>query len=280
MSLNIGFMQGRLSPIVDGKIQSFPWNTWEQEITHAKSLDLSIMEWTLDQDRLYENPLMTSSGQAKIVELCKKHDFTIPSLTGDCFMQAPFWKATDNDSLDELKKDFNSILEACSKVGIKFVVVPLVDDGRLENMEQENLLVEFLLAQQENLNQLDVKVIFESDFHPAELKRLISRLNSHSFGINYDIGNSAALGLNPFDEFDAIGDRILNVHVKDRPLGGTTVPLGEGHADLPSVFSLLESQGYKANYILQTARATDEEHGSVLLKYKSMVEGWIICNGS
>ena len=145
MSLNIGFMQGRLSPIVEGKIQSFPWDSWEQEIVKAKSIGLSIMEWTLDQDRLYENPLMTSSGQAKIVELCKKHDFTIPSLTGDCFMQAPFWKATDNDSLDELKKDFNSILEACSKVGIKFIVVPLVDDGRLENMEQENILVEFLL---------------------------------------------------------------------------------------------------------------------------------------
>ena len=280
MSLNIGFMQGRLSPIVNGKIQSFPWNTWEHEITHAKSLGLSIMEWTLDQDRLYENPLMTSSGQAKIDELCKKHDFTIPSLTGDCFMQAPFWKATDKNALDELKKDFNSIIKACSKVGIKFVVVPLVDDGRLENMDQENILVEFLLAQEESLNQLDVKVVFESDFHPSELKRFISRIDYRSFGINYDTGNSAALGLNLFDEFDAIGDRILNVHIKDRPLGGTTVPLGEGHADLPSVFCLLESQGYQANYILQTARATDGQHSSVLLKYKSMVEGWATCNES
>ena len=45
MSLKIGFMQGRLSPLVDGRIQSFPWNTWEKEITHAKSLGFSIMEW-------------------------------------------------------------------------------------------------------------------------------------------------------------------------------------------------------------------------------------------
>jgi L-ribulose-5-phosphate 3-epimerase len=280
MSLKIGFMQGRLSPLVDGRIQSFPWNTWEKEITHAKSLGFSIMEWTLDQDRLSENPLMTYSGQTKIAELCKKHDFAIPALTGDCFMQAPFWKTTDNDLLDKLKKDFNSILEACSKVAIKFVVVPLVDNGRLENMDQENILVEFLMAQQENLNQLDIKVVFESDFYPTELKRFISRFNSHSFGINYDTGNSAGLGLNPIDEFDAIGKRILNVHIKDRPLGGTTVPLGEGHADFPLVFSLLEAQGYQANYILQTARATDGDHGSVLLKYKSMVESWVVCNGS
>ena len=275
MNLNIGFMQGRLSSIVDGKIQSFPWNTWEQEITHAKSLDLSIMEWTLDQDRLYENPLMTSSGQAKIVELCKKRDFTIPSLTGDCFMQAPFWRATDNDSLDELKKDFNSILEACSTVGIKFVVVPLVDDGRLENMEQENILVEFLLAQQENLNQLDVKVVFESDFHPAELKRFISRLNSHSFGINYDTGNSAALGFDVEAEFNAYGDRILNVHIKDRVLGGTTVPLGAGSADFEAVFSALGRAGYHGNYILQTARAQDGDHAGALCRYHDTVVNWI-----
>ena len=45
-----------------------------------------------------------------------------------------------------------------------------------------------------------------------------------------DIGNSASLGLNPLDEFEAFGDRILNVHVKDRVLGGTTVPLGLGNA--------------------------------------------------
>ena len=28
--LNLGFMQGRLSPIIDEKIQSFPWETWER----------------------------------------------------------------------------------------------------------------------------------------------------------------------------------------------------------------------------------------------------------
>ena len=115
-------------------------------------------------------------------------------------------------------------------------------------------------------------MVFESDFHPVELKRFISRFNSHSFGINYDTGNSAGLGLNPIDEFDAIGDRILNVHIKDRPLGGTTVPLGEGHADLPIVFSLLEAQGYQANYILQTARANNEKHMEVLSKYHNYIK--------
>ena len=28
----IGLMQGRLSAMVDGKIQAFPWNEWHEEI--------------------------------------------------------------------------------------------------------------------------------------------------------------------------------------------------------------------------------------------------------
>ena len=272
----IGFMQGRLSPIVNGKIQSFPWGTWKEESARDKSIGLSVMEWTLDQDGLYRNPLMTSDGQLKINELCKKHNFSIPSLTGDCFMQAPFWKSVDKHSSEELKADFTSILESCSKVGIKLVVVPLVDGGCLENMQQENILVEFLLEQKSKLIHLDLKVIFESDFQPTELKRFMSRLDHNSFGINYDTGNSAALGLNPVEEFDAIGDRILNVHIKDRPIGGTTVPLGEGDVDFPSVFSLLKSKGYQSNYILQTARAGDEKHMEVLSKYINYLQHWLL----
>jgi hexulose-6-phosphate isomerase len=272
MSTNIGFMQGRLSPIINGRIQSFPWNTWEQEIIQAKSIGFDIMEWTLDQENLYENPLMTTSGQLKISSLCDQYNFSIPSLTGDCFMQAPFWKTSDNDLSSKLKTDFNSIIEASSNIGIRLIVVPLVDGGRLENDHQENLLIDFLLELESKLTHLNLKIIFESDFHPLELKRFISRLNNDSFGINYDTGNSAALGFNPVEEFDAIGDRIYNVHIKDRLLGGNTVPLGEGDVDFSTVFSLLKSRGYESNYILQTARANDERHMEALTKYHNFVK--------
>ena len=267
----IGFMQGRLSPIVDGKIQSFPWGTWKAEIASAKSTGLSIMEWTLDQERLYENPLMTSLGQKEILEICKEYNFSIPSLTGDCFMQAPFWKAGD-DLREALKSDFIAILDGCGTVGISFIVVPLVDDGSLENIEQENILVGFLTEQESKLRALNIEIIFESDFQPTELKRFISRLGEDRFGINYDIGNSAALGFDPAVEFSAIGKRIRNVHIKDRPLGGTTVPLGEGDADFPKVFSLLKGQSYKSNYILQTARDENGRHLRVLDEYKKYVQ--------
>ena len=104
----IGFMQGRLCDQVGAKIQAFPWQQWEIEFIEAANIQLSMMEWTLDQAKLYENPLMTKMGQEKIELLCKKHCVSIPSLTGDCFMQAPFWKSS-GEVENELKKDFGLI---------------------------------------------------------------------------------------------------------------------------------------------------------------------------
>lgn len=270
----VGFMQGRLSPLVDGLIQCFPWDNWQNEFALAEESEIHLMEWTLDQERLYENPLLTISGQEKISKLCKQYQLSIPSLTGDCFMQAPFWKVNP-EQRDELEKDFLAIAYACSVVGIEMIVVPLVDNGRLDTIGQEELLIGFLEKNAIFFENKNLQVIFESDFGPSELSRFISRLPSKLFGINYDIGNSAALGYLPKEEFAAYGSRIINVHVKDRSLGGTTVPLGTGNADFELVFSLLGDIGYSGNIILQTARAEDDNHAKPLCTYRDMVVQWV-----
>ena len=274
MSHQIGFMQGRLCERVDGKIQAFPWRDWKNEFPAAAAIDLHLVEWTLDQERLYENPLLTADGQESIRGLCKQYDISISSLTGDCFMQAPFWK-TSGQARTDLQSDFLAIGRACAAVGIRMMVVPLVDNGRLETVEQEDVLIDFLLAQQPFLIEHQLQVIFESDFTPPELARFIARLPAERFGINYDIGNSAALGFNPAEEFAAYGARVVNVHVKDRVLGGTTVPLTTGCADFDAVFSALAQQNYQGNFILQTARAADSNHSEVLGSYRDMTQQWM-----
>ena len=273
-SRKIGFMQGRLCNQVDGKIQAFPWQDWETEFPIAQILSIPLMEWTLDQDRLYENPLMTTAGQSNIRSLCHQYNVKIPSLTGDCFMQAPFWKA-DVSNRNSLQADFHAICQASFQVGIQMIVVPLVDNGRIENPQQEDCLIEYLLQQEQFLSEHNLHVIFESDFPPVELTRLIDRLPKQ-FGINYDIGNSAALGFNPKEELSAYGHRIMNVHVKDRTFGGTTVPLLAGDADFDVVFETLSDLNYQGNFILQTARATDGDHAAALSRYRDLTLEWIL----
>ena len=71
--VSIGFMQGRLSPIIDGKIQAFPWDCWQKEFPEASRCGISLLEWILDQNRLNGNPIMTHDGREEIQILCQKH---------------------------------------------------------------------------------------------------------------------------------------------------------------------------------------------------------------
>ena len=269
----IGFMQGRLSPQVDGKIQSFPWRHWQSEFPAAASIEISLMEWTLDQDRLYENPLMTETGRQEIIKLKEQYGISIPSLTGDCFMQAPFWKRTTER--DSLLRDLQAIIHAAATIGISLILIPLVDSGRLENTTQEDGLRAGLASVERDLDEREMQITFESDFPPERLASFIDNFDPKYYGLTFDIGNSASLGYNFKDEIAAYGPRIVNVHVKDRLLGGTTVPLGMGNAKLSETISALEHTDYRGNYILQTARAPDGSHADTLRNYKNKMADWL-----
>jgi hexulose-6-phosphate isomerase len=277
--MDIGFMQGRLCDRIDGKIQAFPWRDWELEFPRAQELGLTLMEWTLDQDRLYENPLTTAAGQARIRELSALHGVRVLSLTGDCFMQAPFYKV-EGAEREALLKDLRAILDASQQVGIRYVLVPLVDNGSLQTPEHEAALLEGILPLRQRLADAGMKIVFESDFGPERLAAFIARLPQDAFGINYDIGNSAALGFSPAEEIGSYGRRIDNVHVKDRKLHGTTVPLGTGDADFPAAFGALRKAGYAGHFILQTARADDNDHAGALARYRDMTRAWWTQSGS
>ena len=136
-------MQGRLSPIENGLIQSFPTSNWQNEIHLASKNKLDTVEWTIDYKDLYDNPILNSEGISEINLLKENYNISIPSLTGDCFMQKPFWKESKRYR-KKLQEDFINILHGCNKISISIVLIPLVDNGSIENNEQEQILYEFL----------------------------------------------------------------------------------------------------------------------------------------
>jgi len=271
----IGFMQGRLVDQIDGKIQAFPWKEWALEFPRAAKLGLSLIEWTLDDDRMEENPFIALAGQDEITALSSEYGIKVNSLTGDCFMQAPFWKA-EGVRRSLLLDKLDMIVQAASNLSAQYVVVPLVDAGRLESAQQRKILIEQLLKRTDDLVRRKVQIIFETDYAPLDYKEFISELPKEAFNINYDTGNSASLGFDSREEFAAYGERIVNVHVKDRLLGGTTVPLGTGAAQFDRVFAGLADLNYRGDFILQTARASDRDHAGALTKYMEMTKNWIL----
>lgn len=267
-------MQGRLVPPLAGRIQAFPWDVWRDEFRLAHQAGFGLMEWTIDADGIHENPLMTPSGRAEIQELSLRYQVTVVSLTGDFLMRAPVHKAQGKSRESRLGALLR-VIEAAAAAKVDKVVVPLVDEGRIETAEQEAVFCEIIFRMNKVLAEARVQLLIESDYPPAQLRAFMSRLSVPQVGVNYDIGNSASLGFDPGEEVTSYGARIRNVHVKDRMRGGTTVPFGVGAADFPRVFRLLSAAGYPGNFILQPARAADEDHVGLLSRYRDMVQQWL-----
>ena len=250
-------MQGRLSKKIGKKIQAFPIKNWKDEFSKAKLLGLKRIEWTLDYKNLNKNPILLKKGQVQIKQLSKKNSVKINSITGDCFMQKPFWKIKNNQKLlDDLIK----IIHSCKILGIKYLVIPLVDNGSINSKKDEKKLLDSCRYISKDLKQSNVKVVFESDYPPKKLKKFIEKFDNNYFGINYDIGNSAGLDYKIDDEFKYYGKYIYNVHIKDRIKFGKTVRLGNGNANFLKLFRNLKKIKYVGNLILQTARSEKNRH--------------------
>ncbi len=268
---NIGFMQGRLSPLRSGRIQSFPWDNWKNELMQAGELGFTQLEWTIDTERFAENPLLLANGQSEINQLSRQHRLLIPSVTCDYFMENPFWK----NSVDPVRNNLISIISGMRNIGAKILVVPLVDNSSMRDLVQCGAIIDFFSSLESELSEGGLQIAFESDLGPQALFEFISNFDPKYFGINYDIGNSASLGFNPTEEFNMYGSRVINIHVKDRVLGGHTVALGEGAADFKTVFRLIKAHNYTGNLIMQTARSKEEKHAEVLVSYRNMIIDWL-----
>jgi L-ribulose-5-phosphate 3-epimerase len=267
----IGFIQGRLSKVENDRIQIFPIRNWESEFQLAKANNIKKIEWTIDSETISGNPLVNSETPTEISEVMLKHDIQVPSVTCDYFMERPPWQ----NGAKDLELTMIKIINGMRRINSTKLIIPLVDNSSLSVVQHEISLVNFFELINSVIVQNNIQICFESDFSPKNLARFIGEFPNTNFGINYDIGNSASLGFLPKEEIETYGNRILNVHVKDRLLRGKTVPLGEGAADFEAVFKHLKSVNYEGNYILQTARATDDNHLGVLLKYRSMVTNWV-----
>lgn len=271
MNEKIGIMQGRLSPLRNGRIQSFPWETWQEEFEVAANLNIRKLEWTIDSENFASNPILTLIGREEVRRLMMLYNMEIPSVTCDFFMENPPWK-TDPEGLF---RGIESILAGMSEIGSKILVIPLVDNSSLIDSKTYSQTLHFFSRVSDLLGASDLRIAFETDLGPERFADFMSEFAEDRYGVNYDIGNSASFGFNPMEEFAAIGPRILNVHVKDRVLGGTTVPLGTGNADFPTVFRCLNDRGYVGNLIMQTARAHDGKHAEVLALYREQIVRWI-----
>ena len=270
----IGIMQGRLIHPKGRGIQFFPFEEWEEEFQAAAKIGVDEIDFIFDLDRYQENPLWTKEGVEKIREAIEESGVRVRHICADFFMRRPFFRVSEQarkENVEILQK----LLEAAKQIGAINIEVPLVDNSSIKTEEEKETLIQCLKECLPKAKDLGITISLEADLAPKDLLDLAERFADPFLKITYDSGNSSSLGYDSYEEISTYGKYLSNVHIKDRILGGTTVPLGTGNANFDKLFRGLKEAGYQGSFTLQAARQEEGKEAETILSYVEFLKKYI-----
>lgn len=267
----IGIMQGRLSPPAGNRIQSFPIKTWRHEFTLAREAGFDSIEWVYEIETEAENPIRSDDGIEEIRRRIEETGVKVFSICADYYMRERLVDRKGNPS-EARVKHLLWLIGRAGLLGVRYLVLPFVDEASLRSSKEVEGLKALLRAVLQVAERARVELHLETDLAPQELNLLLRTMDHPLLRANYDIGNSAALGRDPSEELPLLLAWLGSVHVKDRVLGGSSVPLGTGSADFSAAFQIVGSAGYQGPFILQTAREENVSELKLAIKNRRFVE--------
>ena len=271
MSVRIGIMQGRLLPPIKGRIQAFPKERWPEEFPLARDLGFDCIEFIFDEcddDDIETHPLLEENCR-RIQVLVGQYGVGVTTVCADYFIRHPF----HHDKMGDVKYSLellSRLIKNSPSLGVTDIVLPCVDQSTLVTASDRLKLLLRLMPLGLLCEKAGVNIALETDLPPSEFRELIDDFGSSRFTVNYDVGNSASLGYTPVEDWEAYGERVSSVHIKDRLLGGPTVPLGTGSARLDDFFRIAREKGYQGLFVIQGARGADNV--ATAYQYKKFVE--------
>jgi hexulose-6-phosphate isomerase len=260
LGLDLGVMQGRLLPKYQGRYQAHPVNYWQNEFAVAAELDFSHIEFILDFNEADKNPLLFKEGRTKINQYIKQTGVKVRSICADYFMEAPL-HSPDLGVAQTSLSVMQNLLAWLPEVGVECIVLPCVDQSAVRTVAEKQSLITALHNLTSHAEKSGITIALEMDLNPGDFKALIAELPA-CISVNYDTGNSAALGYDIAEEFEAYGSRISDIHIKDRVLGGGSVPLGSGNTDFSKVIHAIRKIQFQGILVMQAYR--DDEGIEIL----------------
>lgn len=249
-------MQGRLLPKFQGRYQAHPGGYWQDEFPRAAELGLDCIEFILDLNDAEENPLLASGGVDQILAATEKSGVRVQTVCADYLMEAPLHHS-DPDVASKSADVIRRLIIQGERLGLTDIVIPCVDQSSLKSASEQDRFVAQLTLCLDDAERANMNFSLETDLAPEPFAELLARFDSPRVTVNYDTGNSAALGFDPVQELQCYGERISDIHIKDRKRGAGSVVVGTGDADLDRFFAALEPLEYTGPFIMQVYRDDD-----------------------
>jgi L-ribulose-5-phosphate 3-epimerase len=250
----IGVMQGRLLPKYKGRYQAHPVGYWEKEFSIASDLKLEAIEFIFDYNDFNYNPLYSKMGINKIIDQINKSGVAVKSVCADYLMEAPLHSENQNIVTSSQNVIMN-LLKNLALLEIKDFVIPCVDQSTLSgNQDKFDRFIKNINPIIEIATKYEINLCLETDLSPELFSQFLNFLPYKYITVNYDTGNSASLGYDPIEEFKYYGNRISDIHIKDRKLNSGSVILGTGDVNFIRFFEALNTITYNSPFIMQVYR--------------------------
>ena len=253
---NLGIIQGRLLPPVDGCIQEFPIKNWKLEFNFIKALGLSHIEWIITNKSFGSNLLNLN---------IKKYSSRISSICCDHLINYKF----NEKSFLEQKLDPVCKFALCNNIDT--LTIPLLEDSSLNNSNIDLTIRNFIFFAKKYPK---LKFSFEIENNAEISLCLVDRMQN--FYLTYDTGNITSLGIDHKSYIEETFNKINNVHLKDRTVNPvSTVEPGKGDTDFTLILDILFKKCYKGRYTLQTARSRTGSEVATITKHIEYYEKFI-----
>lgn len=268
----IGIMQGRLSKPIDDHIQAFPLDTWREEFSLAKEAKLHCIEWIYEADTEKTNPLRTDEGILEIDRLTECSGVPVWSVCADYYITNRLVSKLGNPNLDQIEH-LKWLIKRVYLLNARHIVLPFVDTSALKSPKEVKGLINVLMSVLPDVEQTGIELHLETDLGPTDLVTILKQMAHPLIRVNYDTGNSAALGFDPTEELTLLKPWLGSIHIKDRIGDGGSVPLGTGSTDFQTCCQIIQAIGSHQFFILQAARENGLNEVDLAIHNRKFIEG-------
>ncbi len=264
MNINLGIMQGRLTPPEPGiQDEFYTGKDWKLEFDKIKKLEnitlfdssysvnqISHIEWVITKSSFKNNPLFK----------CSLKKYPIFAVSAYNMMDKSFYKK------EFMESNLKPILEAAKNNGIKNVNIPLKEFSNIQNIE---IRKEFIKNIKEyGKKYKGITFLFEFECWPEEILEVLRGNKNFKLTYNTEVITSFKGKQSHKYFFSKLHKHIANVHLKDKGVKGKTLDLGEGEVDFNEIISnLMFVYKYKGSFTLQTNKGEPKREMVTVAKH-------------
>lgn len=244
-----GIMQGRLTPSINGELQCFPFEKWENEISFLSKAHLDFIEFFIDEEFNNENPLNSDIGIERLKKNLDIYDSEVYSICFNYMIKHSLNKEP------KVKESLLTLIEKHKLLNYKIIILPFYEQSEINenNLESYRQVITEIL---ELAERRDILLALETNIEAIKLNEYINSFNSKNLGIVYDTGNRVTFNVSLQEEIKILKDKIFHVHLKDKNDKGNVL-IGTGLVDFYEVFTALDEIKYKKNFVFESQRGID-----------------------